>query len=73
MSQSLTTPRSRVRTWSHFSPIDADVQDYVEKYASRQAADEAGDESDEDDAMSSVGSVASEDDEQPAGAMDGIE
>ena len=46
--------------------------DYVKRFASKDAADEAGDESDSDDEMSSVGSYASGDDEEPAGRLDGV-
>ena len=40
------------------------------KYASKDAADEAGDGDATDDEMSSVGSFASGDEEEPAGNMD---
>ena len=46
--------------------------DYVKRFASKDAADEAGDESDSDDEMSSVGSYASGEDEEPAGRLDGV-
>lgn len=46
--------------------------EYVKRFASKDAADEAGDESESDDEMSSVGSYASGDDEEPAGHMDGV-
>lgn len=45
--------------------------DYVQRYASKEAADEAGAESGDDDEMSSVGSFG-DDDEQPAGQMDDV-
>jgi len=51
---------------------DAKVKEYVAKYASKDAADEADEESDLDDEMSSVGSYASGDDEEPAGNMEEI-
>lgn len=44
--------------------------DYVARFASKDAADEAGQDSESEDEMSSVGSYASGDDEQPAGNMD---
>ena len=45
--------------------------EYVQKYASKDAADEAGAESEDDDDMSSVASFGDEDDE-PAGQMDDV-
>ncbi|KAK1495118.1 ubiquitin-conjugating enzyme [Colletotrichum cuscutae] len=48
---------------------DAKVKEYVQKYASKDAADEAGAESEDDDDMSSVGSFG-DDDEEPAGRLD---
>jgi len=51
---------------------DAKVKEYVAKYASKDAADEADEESDLDDEMSSVGSYASGEDEEPAGNMEEI-
>jgi ubiquitin-conjugating enzyme E2 H len=45
--------------------------EYVQKYASKEAADEAGAESEDDDDMSSVASFGDEDDE-PAGQMDDV-
>ncbi|KAK8052851.1 ubiquitin-conjugating enzyme protein [Apiospora saccharicola] len=50
---------------------DAKVKEYVQKYASKDAADEAGNESEDDDDMSSVASFGDEDDE-PAGQMDDV-
>ncbi|KAI8626416.1 ubiquitin-conjugating enzyme/RWD-like protein [Xylariaceae sp. FL1651] len=50
---------------------DAKVKEYVQKYASKDAADEAGAESEDDDDMSSVASFGDEDDE-PAGQMDDV-
>ncbi|GJD00845.1 ubiquitin-conjugating enzyme [Colletotrichum higginsianum] len=50
---------------------DAKVKEYVQKYASKDAADEAGAESDDDDDMSSVGSFG-DDDEEPAGRLDDV-
>lgn len=46
------------------------ISDYVSRYASKDAADEAGEDSESDDEMSSVGSYASGEDEEPAGNMD---
>lgn len=40
------------------------------KYASKDAADDAGEESGSEDEMSSVGSYASGDDDEPAGNME---
>lgn len=48
-----------------------DQPEYVQKYASKEAADDAGAESEDDDDMSSVGSFG-EDDEEPAGPMDDV-
>ncbi|RYP13924.1 hypothetical protein DL767_010516 [Monosporascus sp. MG133] len=47
------------------------VKEYVQKYASKEAADEAGAESEDDDDMSSVASFG-DDDDQPAGHMDDV-
>jgi len=47
------------------------VKEYVQKYASKDAADDAGAESEDDDDMSSVASFDDEDDE-PAGQMDDV-
>ncbi|PHH74007.1 hypothetical protein CDD80_3428 [Ophiocordyceps camponoti-rufipedis] len=46
------------------------VKEYVQKYATKDAADEAGAESEEDDDMSSVASFSDGEDEEPAGQMD---
>ncbi|KAJ8120976.1 hypothetical protein O1611_g10222 [Lasiodiplodia mahajangana] len=46
--------------------------EYVQKYASKDAADEAGAESEDDDDMSSVASFGDDDDEEPAGQMDDV-
>lgn len=46
-------------------------EEYVSKYATKDAADEAGAESDDEDDMSSVGSYGDEDDE-PAGQMEEV-
>lgn len=53
---------------------DVALIDYVQKYATKSAADEAGAESEEDDDLSSVGSYNDDDDEeaQPAGQMDDV-
>lgn len=45
--------------------------EYVQRYASKDAAEEAGAESEDDDDMSSVGSFGDDDDE-PAGQMDDV-
>ncbi|OAA51678.1 Ubiquitin-conjugating enzyme/RWD-like protein [Metarhizium rileyi] len=50
---------------------DAKVKEYVQKYATRDAADEAGAESEDEDDMSSVASFDDED-EEPAGQMDDV-
>ncbi|KAL6923226.1 hypothetical protein FSHL1_000475 [Fusarium sambucinum] len=50
---------------------DAKVKEYVQKYASKEAADEAGAESEDDDELSSVASFGDDDDE-PAGQMDDV-
>ncbi|KAI1387662.1 putative ubiquitin conjugating enzyme Ubc8 [Hypoxylon trugodes] len=50
---------------------DAKVKEYVQKYASKDAADDAGAESEDDDDMSSVASFGDEEDE-PAGQMDDV-
>ncbi|KAG7146687.1 Ubiquitin-conjugating enzyme E2 8 like protein [Verticillium longisporum] len=47
---------------------DVKVKEYVQKYASKDAANEAGAESEDDDDMSSVGSFGDDDDDQPAGS-----
>lgn len=54
---------------------DGELADYVQKYATRSAADEAGAESESDDDLSSVGSRYNDDDDeeaQPAGQMDDV-
>ncbi|KAK4127248.1 ubiquitin-conjugating enzyme [Parathielavia appendiculata] len=50
------------------------VKDYVQRYATKGAADEAGAESEDDDDLSSVGSYNDDDEEeaQPAGEMDDV-
>lgn len=45
--------------------------EYVQKYATKDAADDAGAESEDDDDMSSVASFGDDDDE-PAGQMDDV-
>ena len=57
--------------WS-VSLIKYAIPEYVQKYASKEAADEAGAESEDDDEMSSVGSFPDDDDENPAGHMDDV-
>jgi len=44
--------------------------EYVQKYATKDAADEAGEDDESEDEMSSVGSYAEDEDEEPAGNMD---
>ncbi|KAL1636953.1 ubiquitin-conjugating enzyme E2 H [Diplodia intermedia] len=51
---------------------DAKVREYVNKFASKEAADEGDEDSDEEEEMSSVGSYESGDDEEPAGNMEEI-
>jgi ubiquitin-conjugating enzyme E2 H len=48
-----------------------DGAEYVQKYATKDAADDAGPESASDDDLSSVASFG-DDDEQPAGQMDDV-
>ncbi|KAL1865357.1 ubiquitin-conjugating enzyme E2 H [Diaporthe australafricana] len=50
---------------------ESKVREYVQRYASKDAAEEAGAESEDDDDMSSVGSFGDDDDE-PAGQMDDV-
>ncbi|KAI9657817.1 MAG: Ubiquitin-conjugating enzyme E2 8 [Alyxoria varia] len=52
------------------SSYDAKVKDYVQRFASEDAADGAGQEDESDDDMSSVGSAQSGEDDEPAGNMD---
>ncbi|RCI09963.1 hypothetical protein L249_8630 [Ophiocordyceps polyrhachis-furcata BCC 54312] len=49
---------------------EAKVKEYVQKYATKDAADDAGAESEEDDDMSSVASFSDAEDQEPAGQMD---
>jgi len=44
--------------------------EYVQKYATKDAADEAGEDDESEDEMSSVGSYAEDEDEEPAGNME---
>ena len=46
--------------------------DYVQRYASKDAADEAGEDNESDGEMSSVGSYISGEDDEPAGNMDDV-
>jgi len=48
------------------------VIEYVQKYATKDAADEAGAESEDDDDMSSVASFGDDEDDEPAGQMDDV-
>ncbi|KAH6959182.1 ubiquitin-conjugating enzyme/RWD-like protein [Fusarium avenaceum] len=50
---------------------DVKVKEYVQKYASKEAADEAGAESEDDEELSSVASF-DDDDDEPAGQMDDV-
>ncbi|KAK4111271.1 ubiquitin-conjugating enzyme [Canariomyces notabilis] len=51
---------------------DQKVKEYVQRYASKEAADEAGAESEDDDDLSSVPSYDDDDEEQAAGQMDDV-
>ncbi|KAI6091683.1 ubiquitin-conjugating enzyme/RWD-like protein [Hypoxylon rubiginosum] len=51
---------------------DAKVKEYVQKYASKEVADEGGAESEDDDDMSSVASFGDEEEDEPAGKMDDV-
>ncbi len=66
MSPPIPTSPWRVRRLA-----DASAE-YVQKYATKSAADEAGAESEDDDDMSSVASFSNEEDEEPAGQMDDV-
>jgi ubiquitin-conjugating enzyme E2 H len=65
-----------LRWITHCLAREADnvMAEHVQRFASKEAADEAGAESDDDDDMSSVGSFADDDDEEPeaAGQMDDV-
>ncbi|KAI6529034.1 Ubiquitin-conjugating enzyme E2 8 [Pyricularia oryzae] len=50
---------------------EAKVKEYVQRYASKEAAADAGNESEDDSDMSSVASFGDED-EEPAGTMDDV-
>lgn len=58
-------------TGVHEGGADASTE-YVQKYATKDAADEAGAESEDDDDMSSVASFDNDEDEEPAGQMDDV-
>lgn len=65
--------KSRVLMWHQASDSYATLtpsQDYVNKYATKDAADDNGDDSEEEDDMSSVGDYVSGEDEEPAGQME---
>ncbi|KAG5663387.1 hypothetical protein KAF25_001323 [Fusarium avenaceum] len=51
--------------------VKVKVLEYVQKYASKEAADEAGAESEDDEELSSVASF-DDDDDEPAGQMDDV-
>ncbi|KAJ5939973.1 hypothetical protein N7516_000141 [Penicillium verrucosum] len=53
------------------SADDERTQEYVAKYASKEAVDEAGEDTESEDELSSAGSYES-DGEQPAGTMDDV-
>lgn len=48
------------------------LTEYVQRYASKDAAEEAGAESEDDDDMSSVASFGEDSDDEPAGPMDDV-
>ncbi|TLD06337.1 uncharacterized protein PgNI_08737 [Pyricularia grisea] len=50
---------------------ESKVKEYVQRYASKEAAADAGNESEDDSDMSSVASFGDED-EEPAGTMDDV-
>ena len=52
--------------------VDISLADYVQKYASKEAADEADAESEDDGELSSVASFDDEDDDEAAGKMDDV-
>ncbi|KAM0426721.1 hypothetical protein ACHAPT_008037 [Fusarium lateritium] len=54
-----------------FHRLRLTAAEYVQKYATKDAADDAGAESEDDDDMSSVASFG-DDDEEPAGQMDDV-
>jgi ubiquitin-conjugating enzyme E2 H len=57
--------------WRLADEVDSNLE-YVQRYASKEAADEAGAESEEDDDLSSVPSYDDDDEEQAAGQMDDV-
>jgi hypothetical protein len=65
--------RKENRTGSLYTNSGLCHADYVQRYATKNAADEAGAESEDDDDLSSVGSFDDDDEEaQPAGQMDDV-
>lgn len=65
-------PRSKVGAQDLAVQPELTWAEYVQKYATKDAADEAGAESEDDDDMSSVASFNDDDDEEPAGQMDDV-
>jgi hypothetical protein len=69
-------PRLKVCVAYTFKDYTAGIQrlmkcsEYVQKYATKDAADEAGEDDESEDEMSSVGSYAEDEDEEPAGNME---
>lgn len=57
---------------SPYKSLTQPIPEYVQRYASKEAAEEAGAESEDDDDMSSVGSFGDDDDDEPAGQMDDV-
>lgn len=53
-------------------PLTSLPTEYVQRYASKDAAEEEGAESEDDDDMSSVGSFGEDEDEEPAGRLDDV-
>lgn len=67
-----STPPETSYWWLGFARLTFRLNtEYVQKYASKDAADDAGEETEDDDDMSSVASFGDEDDE-PAGQMDDV-
>lgn len=57
---------------SQVRPLIINFSEYVQRYASKDAAEEKGAESEDDDDMSSVASFGEDDDEEPAGRLDDV-
>ncbi len=60
--------RDRYTAWN--KKANEACPEYVQKYATKDAADEAGEDDESEDEMSSVGSYAEDEDEEPAGNME---